>query len=349
MMSDVGDETRNQWNGKVDWPSVSVIIVTRDRHEAAEKAVSSVLQVDYELGKLEIVVIEETDKPRPIAGDRVCYVAIPMRNLGLGFARNQGVEHAGGEVLAFTDDDCLVHRDWLRELVRPLLGEGVAATAGAVLVPECGPVGECENILGFPGGGVKFVEEAQGKIIPRATFSTCNCAVYGWAVEEVGGFREFNKSSGEDELLSRQISVRHQMLYTPHAIVWHEPRDHIGKVYQWLVRRGHSRVEMAQNIPIKGPLYRRMAIQSPIVRLAVGAVVGGTVGVSFVVLPLVLVFLYYFSVLYRYRWSWRYHRSWKTLLLLPWVKAVMDVAMDLGTVEKLLARQKTEDLQTGLD
>ena len=39
----------------------------------------------------------------------------------------------------------------------------------------------------------------------------------------------------------------------------------------------------------------------------------------------------------------------ESLLLLPWVKAVMDVAMDLGTVEKLLARQKTEDLQTGLD
>jgi glycosyltransferase involved in cell wall biosynthesis len=342
-MSDVNNERRDSWDGQGEWPAASVIIVTRDRHEAAEAAVRSVLQVDYPAEKLEVVVIEETDQPRPIEGDRVRYVAIPWRNLGLGFARNQGVKHSQGEVFAFTDDDCLIHRDWLRELVGPLLTEeGTAAIAGAVLVPVCGPVGQCENILGFPGGGVKFIEEAQGEIVRRATFSTCNCAVYRWAVEEVGGFREFNKSSGEDELLSRQISARHPLLYTPHAIVWHEPRDSFGKVYGWLVRRGHSRVEMAQNVTDKGALYRRMALQSPLVRLAMANMAGMAVGLPLWFSSLVLVVLYYFSVLYRYRWSRNYHPSWKTFLLLPWVKATMDLAMDIGTIGKLFARGKTE-------
>ncbi len=336
------DSARNEWVNRADWPAVSVIIVTRDRHEAAEKAVASVLAADYPAEKLEVVVVEETDQPQPIAGDRVRYIAIPMRNLGLGFARNQGVQHAGGAVLVFTDDDCLVHRNWLRELVGPLLAEGVAATAGAVFVPECGPVGECENILGFPGGGVKFVEQAGGDIVRRETFSTCNCAVHRWAVDEVGGFREFNKSSGEDELLSRQISSRHSLLYTPHAIVWHEPRDRIGKVYHWLVRRGHSRVEMAQNVAHSGLLYRKMIVQSPTVRLVLGTLGGAVVGVPLIAMPIALVFLYYASVLYRYRWSRRYYRSWKTFLLLPCVKAVMDVAMDIGTAEKLLARKKAD-------
>ena len=342
-MDDAINSARSEWADRVDWPTVTVIIVTRDRHEAAEKAVASVLGVDYPAEKLEVVVVEETDQPQPIAGDRIRYVAIPMRNLGLGFARNQGVQLAGGAVLAFTDDDCLVHRNWLRELVGPLFTEGVAATAGAVLVPACGPVGECENILGFPGGGVKFVEQARGKTVPRETFSTCNCAVYRWAVEEVGGFREFNRSSGEDELLSRQISSRHTLLYTPHAIVWHEPRDRIGKVFHWLVRRGHSRVEMAQNVSNKRQLYGKMVVQSPTVRLALGTLAGAAVGVPPVAMPVALVSLYYASVLHRYRWSRRHHRSWKTFLLLPWVKAVMDVAMDIGTVEKLLARQKSKE------
>ena len=343
IMSDAVHERRDRWNGQVEWPAVSVIIITRDGHEAAEEAVRSVLQVDYPAEKLEIVVIEETDQPRPITGDRVRYVAIPMRNLGFGFARNQGVKQSGGEVFAFTDDDCLVHRDWLRELVGPLLvEEGAAATSGAVMVPECGPVGQCENILGFPGGGVKFVEGAQGKTVRQSTFSTCNCAVFRWAVEEVGGFREFNKSGGEDELLSRQISARHPLFYTPHATVWHEPRDSIVKVYNWFVRRGHGRVEMAQNVPAKGALYRRMAIQSPFVRLAVASAAGAAAGAPLLLAPLALVVLYYFSVLYRYRWSRRYHPSWRTFLLLPWVKATMDAAMDIGAAKKLLARRKAE-------
>ncbi len=83
-MNDVINERRYQWNGQGEWPAVSVIIVTRGRHEAAIEAVRSVLQVDYPAEKLEVVVIEETEDPSPIEGDQVRYVAIPMRNLGLG-------------------------------------------------------------------------------------------------------------------------------------------------------------------------------------------------------------------------------------------------------------------------
>lgn len=339
VMNDVADERRDRRNEDGEWPAVSVIIITRDRHESAVEAVHSVLQVDYPTDKLEVVVVEETDKPEPIEGEQVHYIAIPRRNLGFGFARNQGVKHSKGEVFAFTDDDCLVHRNWLRDLVGALQAEeGAAAVSGAVLVPECGPVGECENILGFPGGGVKFVADARGKVVHRVTFSTCNCAVYRWAVEEVGGFQEANKSGGEDEALSRQISARHPMLYTPHAIVWHEPRDHIIKVYHWFVRRGLGRAEMARNSPTGAMLYYRMILQSPFVRLAVVSGIAVAVGIPLWLAVLGLLALYYFSVLYRYRWSRRHYRAWKTFLVLPWVKAVMDVAMDIGTAKKLLAR-----------
>ncbi|MBT5330151.1 MAG: hypothetical protein HOL51_28945, partial [Gemmatimonadetes bacterium] len=53
-MSDVNNERRDSWDGQGEWPAASVIIVTRDRHEAAEAAVRSVLQVDYPAEKLEV-------------------------------------------------------------------------------------------------------------------------------------------------------------------------------------------------------------------------------------------------------------------------------------------------------
>jgi O-antigen/teichoic acid export membrane protein len=75
VMNDVINERRYQRNGQGEWPAVSVIIVTRGRHEAAIEAVHSVLQVDYPAEKLEVVVIEETDNPRPIEGYQVRYAA----------------------------------------------------------------------------------------------------------------------------------------------------------------------------------------------------------------------------------------------------------------------------------
>ena len=53
-MSDVNNERRDSWDGQGEWPAASVIIVTRDRHEAAEAAVRSGLQVDYPAEKLEV-------------------------------------------------------------------------------------------------------------------------------------------------------------------------------------------------------------------------------------------------------------------------------------------------------
>ena len=156
---------------QIDWPSVSVIIVTKGHHDLAKDAVDSVLATEYPIDRRQMVVVEETNKPKPIEGRGVEYHTIPERNLGVAFARNQGVRYAQHKIIAFTDDDCLVEKRWLKEIVKPLLkSDDVAAVAGSVLLPDCGPIGQCENILGFPGGGVKFIHAAQGKTISLPTF-----------------------------------------------------------------------------------------------------------------------------------------------------------------------------------
>ena len=63
------------------------------------------------------------------AGDdaRVAYVHLPER--GAGRARNAGLRRAGGEIVAFIDDDCEADRDWLRTIV-----DAFAADPGLRLV-----------------------------------------------------------------------------------------------------------------------------------------------------------------------------------------------------------------------
>ncbi|NCC52207.1 MAG: glycosyltransferase [Spartobacteria bacterium] len=318
------------------WPAISVIIVTKQRHELAQKAVASVLQTDYPPVLREIVVVEETDTPRPIEGDGVAYHTIPLEHRGIGYIRNVAIGHATHALIVFTDDDCLVASTWLTELIRPFLDHpDTGAVAGAVKVPPCGPVGQCENILGFPGGGMKYVHRARGRVIPLPTFSTCNGAINRRVTGPVS-FESGCRMGGEDELLSRRISSAHPVLYTPDAVVYHQPRDNIRRVFQWFVRRGLARIEILPHVEHARRTIRHLLWISPAFRLLL--ITGLAALLRLPIFPVwALCFLaYYTAVLFKYRWSRAYYPSMQTFLLIPLVKLVMDIALDYGSIKAWL-------------
>jgi GT2 family glycosyltransferase len=69
-------------------------------------------------------VIVDDGSPEPVGGlvdafaGRLSLRVIRQENAGPAAARNQGVQEARGEFIAFTDDDCLPEPAWLAELVR---------------------------------------------------------------------------------------------------------------------------------------------------------------------------------------------------------------------------------------
>ena len=325
----------------LSWPLVSVIVITKGRHELAKAAVASIAAADYPVEKREVIVVEEADAPCPIGGEGVRYSAIPVRNLGFPFARNKGVSLASADIIAFTDDDCLVERKWLKELVWPLIESADAmAVAGAVLVCGGGAIGECENILGFPGGGAKYLHQAQGKTIRMATFSTCNCAVRKRAIESSGGFCEKLENGGEDSFLSKTISEKGLIIYNPKACVYHKARDSFAGVLRWFTRRGRASVEQARIANDKYACIAPLVFNSVLLRFAVVAIICLLLKLALpqaVMAFSALALLYCASVLWRFRWARLYYSSIKTFILLPVVKVVMDVGTDLGVLKALIA------------
>ena len=317
-----------------EWPIIAVIVITKGRRRLAEAAVASIQACDYPPDRRSIIVVEETDRPEPIKGTR--YEPIPVLNLGFGHARNIGVRLASAPLLAFTDDDCEVEADWLKELVRPLCADpGVDAVAGAVLVRNCGAIGRCENVLGFPGGGAPYRHMAAGRVEPWFTFSTCNCVVRKAAIERVGGFCEALRHGGEDDLLSKRIARHGGILFNPNARVYHLTRDSWAGVFRWFVRRGVSRVEMLGHAGHARKRAWDMIASSMLLRLAlliVPAALYWPAGAYFV---LALVALHYLWIAWRHRWILREGFDARTLLLTPGVRFVMDVGMDVGILAGL--------------
>ena len=333
--------------GKGALPAVSVLISTRGRRELLGKLLGTIRELDYPAEFLEVVVVEETDDPQPPEGVR--YLRIPCQNRGYGYTRNVALQNASHEVVAFTDDDCLVERDWLRRLVEPLAQDPeLAGVAGAVRVQGDCWLGQCEFILGFPGGGLRYIAQSGGKWMPTGHLSTCNCAYRKAAVLEAGGFELGTRYGSEDSLLARRISQRHRCLFAPQATVRHRPHRSLAEIFRWFVRRGRSEVEISSQAPNRRRYLARVAVSSLSLRAvllgAAGLALAGTVGAwATLALLALLLAAYYLAMLGRFRYALRECTlvSW---LATPMVKAVMDLGMDLGrglAVREGLHRSRT--------
>jgi glycosyltransferase involved in cell wall biosynthesis len=103
---------------------ISVVVCTRDRANRLERTLRSLhdMTVPPTL-EWEIVVVDNDsrDGTRDIVAAFARHAPIPVRYVverrpGLSSARNAGIRAAHGDVLAFTDDDCLVDAQWVNRI-----------------------------------------------------------------------------------------------------------------------------------------------------------------------------------------------------------------------------------------
>jgi hypothetical protein len=116
------------------------------RAEELERNVAALSELRYPA--FEVIVVDNRPDAAPDAPDRpdplyarlrgyprVCVVA--QRKPGISAARNEGVRHARGEIIAFTDDDALVDPGWLAAIGRRFAAEpDTDCVTGLVLPAE---------------------------------------------------------------------------------------------------------------------------------------------------------------------------------------------------------------------
>lgn len=143
-------ETRG---GPLAPPRISVVICTRNRPDKIAAAVTSVLANDYPAFDLTVVDQSTTKATEEVlttfieGNHQVTYV--PVDGPGLSRAYNIGIGKTAAPLIAFTDDDCIVPRDWLRQIQKAfdddpacdlLYGQVLAkpsALEGGLIVPDC--------------------------------------------------------------------------------------------------------------------------------------------------------------------------------------------------------------------
>ncbi|MCI0337217.1 MAG: glycosyltransferase [Acidobacteria bacterium] len=195
----------------------SVIIPTRNRSEDLRRCLNAIAMQDYPRGSFEVIVCDDGSEEdvTPIVeeakrlGLEIKYVRQDPR--GPAAARNSGIRHARGRIVAMTDSDTLPWSTWLRKLAEGFNDNPDAlAVEGMVYADNEGefdPLGEGPS---NKNGGV---------------FLTCNCAYRRDILLRVGGFDEtFPYPAYEDTELAARVRKFGRIIWQPEAIVIHPQR-----------------------------------------------------------------------------------------------------------------------------
>jgi glycosyltransferase involved in cell wall biosynthesis len=121
-------------------PLVTIVLITQNRAAMLPRCLRTLFAQSWR--PLEIVVVDDGSTDATPATLEQCGAAagdLPFRvlrhpsNRGIGAARNTGIAAAGGEWIAFTDDDCEAAPDWIAQLVQTGRAHPDAAIVGGAI------------------------------------------------------------------------------------------------------------------------------------------------------------------------------------------------------------------------
>ncbi len=196
----------------------------------------------------EIIVIDDASKDGTGSVAREFGVRYRRQNKeGPAAARNLGVRIARGDIVLFTDSDCVPREDWIEKMVKPFEDPRVAGVMGRYLTRQkefCARfvqlefeerfsmLGDRDNIDLVPSFAAAF---------RRSIF------------EEVGGFdAHYPQANNEDVELSYKIASRgYKMIFSDDAVVYHRHPSNWKKYFSIKFSRAFWRILVYKKFPGK--------------------------------------------------------------------------------------------------
>jgi glycosyltransferase involved in cell wall biosynthesis len=200
--------------------SFSVIVPVFNAAEYLERCIRGLIFQTLPADEYEILMIDNNsmdESAKIIRGfDRV--TLLQEYEQGSYAARNTGIREARGEIIAFTDPDCVPREDWLEQI-----GTAMAGPASGVVLGDR-RFARDSGVLGILGA---YESASAARIFSTERVGsyygyTNNMAVRTSIVKCLGGFQQ--RSRGADTLLLRR-AIEHYgprvLSYAPNAVVRH--------------------------------------------------------------------------------------------------------------------------------
>ena len=209
---------------------VAVVIVTRGAWAWTQRALAALHRHTREV---EVVVVDNASRDgtperleQEVEGVRV---VANHENVGFARAANQGAELAGGELVAFLNNDALVHDGWLAPLVEAVDRDARVAAAGPRLLNLDGSLQEAGALVARDGSTWSYgygddPDRPEYRFPRLVDYAAGACLlVRRTALLECGGFADaYSPAYYEDVDLCFALAARGlRTVYEPRSVVTH--------------------------------------------------------------------------------------------------------------------------------
>jgi O-antigen biosynthesis protein len=236
------DEVVRQYKGSLPpalhcYPRVSVVVCAYNAERTMDQCLASLAMLNYP--DYEVIVVNDGSRDRTleIAENYGYCRIISQPNKGLSVARNIGAEAATGEIVAYTDSDCVADPDWLTYLVAKMEASNLAACGGPNFPPPEDSLVPAAVAVA-PGGPthVLISDEVAEHI------AGCNMAFRREMLLRLGGFDPIYRAAGDDvDICWRFQDAGYTIGFSPAAVVWHFRRNTVAAYCAQ--QRGYGKAE----------------------------------------------------------------------------------------------------------
>jgi glycosyltransferase involved in cell wall biosynthesis len=216
--------------------SVSIIIPLFNAEDTVPTLIDALSKQTYPREYLEIVFVDNGSSDNTVemlkatadSLDTAVKLVEELEIPGSYAARNKGIENATGDILAFTDADCVPAHDWVANAIVRLNDENERVILGGRvdLVPldQARPtsVELFEMVFGFP---------QEQNVVSNGFSVTANLWAYKAAFESIGFFNARLKSKGDFEWCVRAGNMGYRLLYASDVAVVHPARRTLKELF----------------------------------------------------------------------------------------------------------------------
>ena len=215
---------------------VSVIIPVYNDNQRLELCLDALERQTHSKDAYEIVVIDNNSEEdvASVVDKFDCVKLVYEPRPGSYIARNKGLEFTQGEVIAFTDSDCIPQPQWLEKGVESLLN-----------VPNCGLVaGRIDLFFKKPNAptpveifeSVELNFNQEQKLENDRYGMTANVFTFKRVLDDVGYFDEQLKSGGDRCWGEKVHEAGYQQIYSDEALVLHPARHSFADLQKRIAR-----------------------------------------------------------------------------------------------------------------
>lgn len=231
---------------------LSIIVPTYNRKEIFKRSLLSLVEQDYPEDRYEVIVVDDgsSDGTAEMVNDLVERYRnlryIQQHRKGPACARNSGIRQANGEIIGFTDDDCILDKDWIRLMVESHKRNPEIITVGGLTeAPYKRP-----NIMvsqSLSNGAIQISLNGRKEVI---FFPTCNVTFKRRIFDKYRFNEEFLSPGGEDlEFFWRLFKGGHRFIWDKDIRVTHYRDDTLSSFIRqaYIYGRGNLLTQYVHN------------------------------------------------------------------------------------------------------